>query len=148
MEKELQVVTLEQAMLLKEVGFDWMNTDDEYSENKLYSFCRSAAEYGGQKYKLVDVNFLNTSHDAERYDYVSKPTYYAPTLALVLKWLRDVHEIYIRPYKLTGSSTIPNKYALEIYGEKTLSGCGNFDTWEEAESHGINLTLQRIKEKK
>lgn len=111
-----------------------METEDELSENKLYAFNQLK-----QEYRIVTVNFLNTDHNAVQYNYVGEPTYYAPTLALVIKWLRDKHNYYIKPYRLT------NKFALESDDSNSKGHSGNFDTWEEAESHGINLALEKIK---
>jgi hypothetical protein len=67
--QELQIVTYEQAVKLKELGFDWECTHCYYNEQ--------ADE------KPVKVIYKNHNNG-------SSFQYSAPTVALALKWFRDV----------------------------------------------------------
>ncbi len=65
-------VSFETAKLLKEKGFNW-NTDKQYNLDKIVS------EY----------NITDRSRYPERY-------LDAPTIQMVMKWLREVHHYYIQ----------------------------------------------------
>ena len=65
-------VSFEIAKLLKEKGFNW-NTDKQYNLDKIVS-----------KYNITD-----RSRYPERY-------LDAPTIQMVMKWLREVHHYYIQ----------------------------------------------------
>jgi hypothetical protein len=72
--KELQLVTYEQAVRLKKLGFDW-KVDKFYDEYGISSLA-------------VSMNMNDLPH-----------AYSAPTVALALKWMRDEKKI---TYKISG----------------------------------------------
>jgi hypothetical protein len=69
MKKQLQLVTYEQAKKLKELGFDWECTH-------CYTFAKSEKKGVNNMYSK---NFNSTENCVS-----------VPTVALALKWLRDV----------------------------------------------------------
>jgi len=71
--KELQLVTYEQAKRLKEAGFDWI-TEHAYI---FYNDTDSLKLYGGYMYYSYEKNWFQ-----------------APSVCLALKWFRDVKYIY------------------------------------------------------
>ena len=69
---EEDYVSFETAKLLKEKGFNW-NTDKQYNLDKI----------------VGDYNITDRSRYPERY-------LDAPTIQMVMKWLREVHHYYIQ----------------------------------------------------
>ena len=78
--QELPLVTFEQAKRLKQLGFDW-ETFEFYAENGNSNHWKNA------KYDIP--KNWNIMHDYKSYDVF----YSAPTVALALKWMRDVKKI-------------------------------------------------------
>lgn len=63
-------------------------------------------------YRLVSIYTLNFSHDCQQYDYVSVPTYDAPTLSMAAEWLRINYDVFIEVKLVEGS-----KYNWQCYEE-------------------------------
>ena len=108
---QLQLVTYEQAKKLKELGFDWeLNRyywDFEHSEPQL--------RYG------METNWNDTI--AKKYS--------APTIALALKWFRDVKKI---ENEVTIVKFSPKKYRGKFYTSDDDFNTKLFETHEQAES--------------
>jgi len=104
-ENQLQLVTFEQAKRLKNFGFDWE--------------CNAKYEY-----ELITDNIDLFNYNSQFW------TYSAPTVALALKWFRDVHveKISILIDKLFN-------YSGEYFdGKDEWIGTVSFKIYEEAES--------------
>ena len=115
-------VTYEQAVKLKELGFDW-------ECNHLYSH-RSSIDFNDSCY-YHDFNTTDSSND-----------YSAPTLAQAQKWLREVKETEVIVHKINDSI-----YNYTIYGQLVnLTTKTIFDTYEQALSAGIDKALELLKE--
>ncbi|MDR2207151.1 MAG: hypothetical protein LBE36_13465 [Flavobacteriaceae bacterium] len=75
MEKELQLVSFEQALALKKLGFDW-ETNHRYLNDKSIMLDVSKANWNNNPLAMENVNVIGGLS--------------APTVALALKWFRDV----------------------------------------------------------
>ena len=98
------------------------------------------------------------AHKHQNYSYSGSPVYYketcchAPTLQMAMKWLREVHNLVIEPYRtacgyLYTVSTIPygsTKYDnFEAYnGDDEDSG--QWTTWEKACEDGIKYCIESL----
>lgn len=103
-------VSVETAKLLKEKGFD---------EPVLFTIDRE----GFQQYpKNLEFEYLHNSE-------VSADEYACPTLQMVMRWLRDVHNMYVFPFPQMNT----NKFWVEIY---QLS---NNQKWENLYCETIDL---------
>ena len=129
--KQLQVVKFEQAKRLKAAGFDW-ETRDYYvfddESNALYED-EELSNYNGEHH--LPVSWDEKEHCS------------APTVALALKWARDVKGVrcYVK-LAFTGSDSYggyiefdddPKKYVMAKSG-----------TYEEAESALLDAVLGEI----
>ena len=87
-------VSFETAKLLKEKGFNW-NTDKQYDLDKI----------------VGDYNITDRSRNPERY-------LDAPSLGMAMKWLREVHKlfIFISPWTMLENNI---QYYFEIREIKT-----------------------------
>ena len=122
-------VSFETARLLKEKGFDgklpFIYVDTEKSDREVH---------------LTDT--LCNYNDGHIKDVIS-----APTLQMAMKWLREVHEIFIRP---NISFLYPIRYYCEIfcYGDnlKTQQDVTteNFESPEEACEAAIKYCLENL----
>jgi len=130
-EKQLQLVNYEQAKKLKELGFDW-RARPHYIAGRLYT--RDFTNSGDSNHNLWDNAFS------------------APTVALALKWFRDVKGLcgsvsYDHTFDNDSSTTwnhyvyiIHKKgqdyayYAWDLISPKDLDKVCRFNTYEEAES--------------
>lgn len=79
--KQLSIVTFEQAQVLKKLGFDWTTTtfynpDDEFQKI-------SPLHYS---YGVKDFNAKTENPHIDKF--IS-----APTISLTLKWIRDLHNL-------------------------------------------------------
>lgn len=119
-------VTHEQAVKLKELGFDWDCVFIYYftyhNHNKSIF----------QRYETVR-------------DYEMEKYWYAPTLAQAQKWLREVKQIIIIPCVMHIKDIM--KYDFYIADEPldVEYDFEGFDTYELALSAGIDKTLELIK---
>lgn len=129
-------VSLEQAKALKELGFDWEcravyanNFDSPYGNG----FC-----YG---IGFSEMNYNNSDFG-----------YSAPTLAQAQKWLREVKELDldITLYRKIDAREKPAKikryYNCELsYSEDEEDLYDDFDSYEQAQSAGIDKALELLK---
>ena len=128
-------VSFETAKLLKEKGFDcackaW------YSEY--------TSQFGGEKYTSIE--FDNHNKFNENYKFICS----APTLQMVMKWLREVHKLGISPSTYTniiGSNTT-HVYGTTIVNLNTYeivtSDCMARDTYNEACEAAIKYCLENL----
>ena len=121
--KQLKMVTFKQAKFLKDLGFDWE--------------CRIMYDCDGiLQYESVFSNWNKGSN-----------FFSAPTVALTLKWFRDV--------KKTVCTVDFNYYQNSVYKTEYYASIGlnnndhhwyseNYDTYEDAESALLDELLTRI----
>jgi hypothetical protein len=115
--KELQLVTLEQAKKLKELGFDWIKNPC-YKDGELTVEPIITRKYKG----IEDICFA------------------APTVALALKWVRDRKGIVCHV-------TTPAKYSRSEYGffyridHSQTKSFRNYNNYDEAESALLDVLL-------
>jgi len=112
---ELQLVTFEQAKRLKTVGFDWYKVEYYYKDNKKLNYAISNIQY----------NLLSDS-------------YLAPSVALALKWFRDVEGFDYSIIK----GRLPFEYSYSLLNGSI--GMLHIKTYEAAESALLDelLTLK------
>ena len=123
--KELQLVTFEQARRLRAIGFDW--------------FCEYYYNEGDIK-NLVKFYCRNHSNSFQNS---------TPTVALALKWFRDVkgiianigYDVWLEPLEINfiGSCYLEN-------GRRYIN-IGKFDTYEDAESALLDKLLNILEKK-
>ena len=128
-------VSFETAKLLKEKGFD-----------------ESCDSYVSEIFPTVITKFANglSYKNSERQDALN--IYTTPTLQRAMKWLREVHNLVIEPYRtacgyLYTISSIP-------YGSTKYDNCeaydgddedsGQWSTWEKACEDGIKYCLEKL----
>ena len=120
-EKQLQVVTFDQAKRLKAAGFDWKTRGFYHYEN-----------YGSL--------WVYKNHNAE--SGLAALTS-APTVSLALKWIRDTKKIL---FEITVTSE--HGYFFRIWNAEKVNGVknidGGYDTYEEAESAILDQLLNLI----
>lgn len=125
-------VSFEIAKLLKEKGFECEKDSITAMYNEIGKFHPLST--------AVDEYYYDYN-DFDEYDYV------APTLQMAMKWLRKVHEIFIRP---NTSFLYPIRYYCEIfcYGDnlKTQQDVTteNFESPEEACEAAIKYCLENL----
>ena len=166
--QELQLVSFEQAIALKELGFDYPII--------LY-FYKNSKEVWEEKQDFRSCNKGRNSEFDE--DLIARPE-----IALVFKWLRDVHSIYVYIHESHSTSHgfrylvnfghfIPNRYYqrnptepkenytagyLQDESKTTTNTDMNgqlqtytpnmvFSSYNEAESYGLTKALAHLKEK-
>jgi hypothetical protein len=120
-EKELQLVTFEQAKKLSNVGFDGKT-------NYYFRPYNSIPFYSTSRY-----NFNECNDDINVGSYQCS----APTVALALKWIRDEKEIKSEIRFYYQNSNYQDCYYqgfIDISNHKYLDYTNHFDTYEEAES--------------
>jgi len=129
-EKQLVLVTYEQAKKLKEMGFDWKTRYRFYHyENEIH--CGKGEE------ENYNQNF--------EYRYTSIECS-APTVALALKWFRDVKGKF--------NFVVPDfeyektlKFNYVVLGADTrIIGNKHFNTYEEAESALLDALLEHCEQ--
>lgn len=124
-------VTFEQAVKLKELGFDW--ECNHYYQDNDQSLHPNFYENFNKHSKLIT--------DDEKL--IKVTLYSAPTLSQAQKWLREVKRIYVEisRYHL-------NNFAYELkfdYDSNHRYCCQGFMTPEDALSKGIDATLELLK---
>ena len=134
---QLQLVSYETAKKLKEVGFDWRC-------NIGYSFEGKLVESSYLNSKIKDKIFLFNNSD-------NKNAYSAPPLALVQKWLREVHNIIIISYPSLEFYNVTDDISDDFWNYQIWNTYENisiednsFKTYEEALSAGIIEALKLI----
>ena len=132
---ELQRINKEIALKLKELGFNW-----SVNHYYLYDTIEVQQCVSIRSDEPVD-NITSNSNCLEKY-------YSAPTQALVVKWLRDVHKIRIFVQYSEANGT----YKFEIRVPRTedwkmerIGFISSFETYEQAEEAGIIEALKLIK---
>ena len=114
MEKQLQLVTFEQAKRLKQLGFDW---ECDY----VYNLIRNP-------FKIpIKSNGLNRTGVGYMFD--------CPTVALALKWFRDVKKLRFSVCYMA------DKY---FYTHPKTDDNRLFDTYEQAESALLDELLKIV----
>ncbi|GHV60888.1 hypothetical protein FACS1894195_0470 [Bacteroidia bacterium] len=113
MKKELQLVTLYQAKKLKELGFDWIVR--RYYEKNILG------------------NFTIVSTDSKNYNSSFDECFSAPTVALAIKWFRNVKNTdgEVRRHAIGWFSGVNGSYEGEFW-----------KTYEEAESDLLDKLIE------
>lgn len=120
-------VSYETSKLLKEKGFSSDDCHTAYDEDKVFFWY---GDYSKDRKGIVD----------------------APTQALAMKWLREVHNLVIEPYRtacgyLYFISSIPygsNKYDNSDAFDGDDEASGQWTTWEKACEDGIKYCLENL----
>lgn len=120
-------VSFETAKLLKEKGFDcackvW------YSEY--------TSQFGGEKYTSIE--FDNHNKFNENYKFICS----APTLQMAVKWLREVHGLFIRITEdMTG-----NVFEWSVYQKNYGCKASTYveDSYEQACEAAIKYCLENL----
>ena len=126
---QLQIVSKEIALELRELGFDWKC---DYQWNLLTN--KHQKQFNQYPDNFNSKDYTNNCCSA-------------PTQALVCKWFRDTHKIYIHHRKIVRGwlAEINNKNAKwHILKDNELQV---FKTWEQAEEAGIIKTIEILKTK-
>ena len=120
-------VTYDQAVKLKELGFDWECNHYYDSSELLHEECQSfVTNYGHTNSDLCLIS--------------------APTLSQAQKWLREVKgvKVYIKP--LFSSDEYEYCISFKFQGFNVGDECyGVEETWEYALSEGINEAIKLLK---
>ena len=128
--------SFEIAKLLKEKGFNeycplWYNLDKPTDGPLFY---KEIGWYG---------------HNS--YDYIGKRIVSAPTHQMALKWLREVHKIFVEPFvsiDLNGKYhycfRLLNSICKDILEPKDLVKIDFKDTYEEAVEAALKYTLENL----
>ena len=117
-------VSFETSKLLKEKGF-----------NKVK--CQNSPHFAYNR----DGQFSGPSWDTE---------YNAPTIQMAMKWLREVHNLFIEPYvvKNYGKKKLEYTYSiqdLDFQGsDDGIECCKNLDTPEQACEEAIKYCLENL----
>lgn len=125
-------VSFETAKLLKEKGFDEATIGYYPIVGKAKEIFHKGAAY--------------------RWNYFSDRGIAAPTLAMAMKWLREVHNLVIEPYRtacgyLYTISSIPygsNRYDNSEAYNGDDEDSGQWTTWEKACEDGIEYCLKNL----
>lgn len=134
---EEDYVNFETAKLLKEKGFD----SDEvgclggfYSE-RCYAYGHGIKTQSGQEVGIVYDDLRNCDLDYDEY--------LRPTQAMAMKWLREVHKIFIEP-KMS-KNTFLWGYRVSISNGSTVCFHTNiFNEYEEACEAAIKYCLENL----
>ena len=144
-EKELQLVSFEQAVALKKLGFDleslYFYTLMSYIDKKKHPDeirLKRDSEFGSKDYnKQVLTNYCLICS--------------APTVALALKWFRDVKSLYGKVYHGFNGSWHANAASTLFANDwkvKNSDGFTHFRTYELAESALLDELINLIEEEK
>lgn len=124
----------ELSKLLKEKGFDWMcngyyNKDDENSE-PYFGDGEGADNWNNQAPSVKDL-------------WCS-----APTHQMAMKWLREVHKIFVEVAVCidTNGDYHYHSMALDKICEYILPSIGTYDTYEEAVESTLKYVLEKFEE--
>lgn len=141
---KLKLASYELSMKAKDKGFDWETLNYYASNREIYEF------------PYYEWNRTNDEKDG----YVVKDFYCcAPTLELLSKWFRDVHNIILSVYyEPENVDNMAYAYCIQIrkaddslpcYGDKPTSYSWNMNTgywrvYEEALSNGLFKAMELI----
>ena len=121
-----EYVTYQQAVKLKQLGFNWL--------------CRTWYKREGEFYDQAIPGNVNSSPRTQR---IMPESASAPTQAVAMRWLRKVHKISIEPICNTVAQWNVNVCTICVCGE-ILWGKIGLDTYEAALSAGIDAALELI----
>ena len=139
-----EYVTYEQAVKLKELGFD-LEVNHYYDDEK--DLVESLADYNNED----SYHSSETAYDDFNHGYCDEVFCSAPTLSQAQAWLRDkgIH-IALNPYSISPDRYDGDNYfwSFELYQVPTggwlkVNG-GGFDTYELALSAGIDKALELL----
>lgn len=143
-------VTYEQAVQLKELGFNWYN---QYSQMyyATQNYCEGSNQFFFDTIGPGDLISSPRMKEDENDGWIEDEDYcvLAPTLAQAQKWLREVKgvKVYIKP--LFSSEEYEYWISFKFQGFMVGNECyGVEETWEYALSAGISeaIKLVRIEE--
>lgn len=130
-------VSYEIAKLLKEKGFD----------SNMYT-CYTDCEFPEF---LTMIDYVVQGEEYERSNFESHNLIQAPTYQMALKWLREVHKIFIEPFvaiDLNGEYhycfRLLNSICKDILEPKDLVRIGFKDTYEEAVEVALLYVLKNL----
>lgn len=114
-------VSFETAKLLKEKGFD--------------EPCHALYHDGEDKIFFgLDVDSYHNSN-------LNANCYACPTLQMAMKWLREVHKIYM----YVAHDSMENTWFARVYNDyKTLSDVDNYSTYEKACEAAIKYCIENL----
>jgi hypothetical protein len=138
-EKELQLVSLEQAKRLKKLGFDWsVNHAYKRSVNNSDDFVKETLNYYP----------LKTSNEKEWVSGEIKDSIIAaPTVALVLKWFRDTQKVKGLVTHNTATRIFRiHWYKIDSYDMNKRGGWGKYEDAESALLDKLLTITEREKE--
>lgn len=124
----MEPVTFEIAKKLKEKGFPQGNKED----------------IRNYYYKISDgLQMAIMTSNGEEVEW------YCPNISEVLKWLRDEKKIYLSVTYVPKIDGIPDMFYPKFqkignFEFTKFCGCGNYNTYEEAELAGIEYVLDNI----
>ena len=122
-------VSFETAKLLKEKGFD-ENCSRSYVKDKL------AVSQG------FNNSYYTTMYSDDSYRPIS-----APTLQMAMKWLREVHNLYINIWadpKDFENNNFDIIFRAHVYDGTSNYGTYEFSTYEEASEAAIKYCLENL----
>lgn len=128
-EKQLQLVTFEQAKKLKEFGFNW-ECEDFYTFGSLDN-CRNLINYNNNEALIWNEDEYKEGETDDKY-------YSAPTIALALKWFRDEKNAH----RVIGESStyFENEWYYNVSGNE-------YDSYEAAESSLLDELIKFLENK-
>jgi hypothetical protein len=119
-------VSFETAKLLKEKGFD---------VPCIVWYAEYTSQYGGDTYNIIQYDNHN------RFEEGYKFLFYAPTLQMAMKWLREVHKLYM----YTAFAGMEEVWFSRIYNkDKHLKDLDGFNTYEQACEEAIKYCLENL----
>lgn len=135
-------VTYEQAVKLKELGFNW--TCNHYYDAEMYDFVEKMFIMNVDDYLNPDVADYD-NHNAHQ----SRIS--APTIAQAQKWFREVHKMEVWVVMEFDALQPKGTWVVEVRKFDAEFGDDidepGFSTYEQALSEGITVALNLLKEK-
>ena len=132
------VITFKTAKIAKEKGFDWSCKNFYYNNGELND--------NFDTYKYYYVNKVALYKNTEQPVVVKDFNCVAPTQAVLQKWLRETHGIYVYAYVGTYPSESHKGYSDYLIQRKGFSDIrsGMTNTYEEALEEGLQVALNLI----
>ena len=131
-------VSFEVAKLLKEKGFDSEDTGDHggfYSE-RCYEPGQGVKTLSGQEVGIVYDDLTNSELEYDEY--------LRPTLQMAMKWLREVHNLWIDIDPLSCNEWAWSIWLMYDPDFKTGESLRNTSSYEEACEEAIKYTLENL----
>ncbi len=142
-------VDFNDALLLRQLGFDWdISTCYNVNErdNEVYTYYRqfnwNMSRESYEKYNSDNIFHAFIHENGEPIEYIS-----APTLDLVQRWLRVIHKLYISILPNSNNSWSFRIDAHQQLNDEIYNG-GDFETYEDAQEVAIKKCLELIQSKK